>query len=97
MKKTSRVSADHYQNSSDKVAPTNHKESYQFERFDNCERNRQDQEGVVRTKPVKETVNGARNSHWSNLVVDHNTVVARSFTEALDAPPGAPGTHSRAC
>jgi hypothetical protein len=81
MKKTPRVSADHYQNSSDKVAPTNDKESYQFERFDNCERNRQGQEGLVRTKPIEETVNGARNSHRWNLASDHNTLAAhRSLT-----------------
>ena len=50
MIKTPRISADHYQNSSDKVTLTNHKESYEFERFNNCERNRQDQEGLVRTE-----------------------------------------------
>jgi hypothetical protein len=88
--KTARVSADHYQNSGDKVPPANHKEGYQFEWFDNCERNRKDQERLVRTKPVEETV-----KHPSNLASDHNTVAARSFAEVLDAPDSAPGTHSR--
>jgi hypothetical protein len=64
-----RVSTDHYQNSNDKVALTNPKESYQFKRFDNCEQNRQDQQGLVRTQPVKETVNGARNSHSQTLLL----------------------------
>jgi hypothetical protein len=67
--KTPCVSADHHQNSSYKVAPTNHKESYQLQRFDNCERNRQDQEGLIRTKPPEETVNGARNSHCLTLLL----------------------------
>jgi hypothetical protein len=47
----------------------------------NCERNRQCQEGLVRTKPIEETVNGARNSHRWNLASDHNTRAAhRSLT-----------------
>ena len=81
--KTTRVSADHYQKSGNKVAPTNHKESYQLERFDDCQRNRQDQEGLVRAKAVEETVNGAGNSHRSSLALDHNTVAARSFVDGV--------------
>ena len=63
--------------------------SYQFEWFDNCERNRKD---LVRTKPVEETVKGAGNSIRRTLLLTITPVAARSFAEVLDAPDDASAT-----